>query len=279
MLDGWVCIHRSLQKKGYYKDSEYVHLWLHFLLKANHEAKEFMFNGKMITVERGQFISGRKVLSKETGINQSKVRRIINFFKSDHQIDQQTSNKFSLFTVINYHLYQDNDQQEDHQATIKRPSSDHKQQLNNKTIINTSSKKKFSDEDMQASRYIFKKIQELNPNAREPNFDSWANTVRLMVERDNRTHREVCELFQWANNDPFWQSNILSPEKLRKQWDQLTIKKSAGNTNGKANNANGKLTDHQRFQQNLANWVTGESGEGMGSDARIIPGEVLKSSR
>jgi hypothetical protein len=46
-----------------------------------------------------------------------------------------------------------------------------------------------------------------------------------MRERDNRTHREMCELFQWAMNDSFWRSNILSPAKLRAKWDQLSIKR------------------------------------------------------
>jgi hypothetical protein len=35
--------------------------------------------------------------------------------------------------------------------------------------------------------------------------------------QDKRTHYEICELFKWANEDDFWQENILSPSKLRKQ--------------------------------------------------------------
>ncbi|MGS1814239.1 hypothetical protein GHV20_004705 [Klebsiella oxytoca] len=32
-------------------------------------------------------------------------------------------------------------------------------------------------------------------------------------------------MFKWANEDDFWQKNILSPSKLRKQWDQLMTKR------------------------------------------------------
>lgn len=86
---------------------------------------------------------------------------------------------------------------------------------------------KFSDEDMTAAQWIFKLIQKLNPNVKPPSFENWANEIRLMRERDGRTHREICELFHWANHDPFWKANILSPAKLREKWDQLAIKRES----------------------------------------------------
>lgn len=86
---------------------------------------------------------------------------------------------------------------------------------------------KFSDDDLKTAHWIFGLLQKLNPNIKTPNFEDWANEVRLMNKVDNRSHREICELFQWANRDPFWQANILSPKKLREKWDQLVMKKSS----------------------------------------------------
>jgi len=85
---------------------------------------------------------------------------------------------------------------------------------------------KFSDDDVILSKFIFSKIQEMNPNHKEPNFDKWADAIRLMRERDKRSHKDIQDLFIWANNDDFWADNILSPSKLREQWDKLTIKKN-----------------------------------------------------
>jgi len=45
-----------------------------------------------------------------------------------------------------------------------------------------------------------------------------------MRERDNLTHDEMAKVFTWANSDSFWSSNILSPSKLRKQWNSLSAK-------------------------------------------------------
>lgn len=90
-------------------------------------------------------------------------------------------------------------------------------------------KKKFvyTDDDMRAANWIFELIKNLSPNAKTPSFANWANEIRLMRERDNRTHKEICELFRWANQDQFWATNILSPSKLREKWDQLEIKRKS----------------------------------------------------
>lgn len=80
-------------------------------------------------------------------------------------------------------------------------------------------------DDLKAARWIFDKALTVNASLSEPNWVEWANTIRLMRMQDKRSHYEICELFKWANEDDFWQKNILSPSKLRKQWDQLTTKR------------------------------------------------------
>ncbi|MFZ7239772.1 replication protein [Avibacterium avium] len=111
---------------------------------------------------------------------------------------------------------------------------------------------KFSDDDMTAAQWIFGLVQKLNPNVKAPSFESWANEIRLMRERDGRTHREICELFQWANQDSFWKVNILSPAKLRERWDQLTVKKS-----------NAKPLRKTVSELNAIEWNTEEGWRGM----------------
>ena len=80
-------------------------------------------------------------------------------------------------------------------------------------------------DDLKAARWIFDKALTVNASLSEPNWVEWANTIRLIRMQDKRSHYEICELFKWANEDDFWQKNILSPSKLRKQWDQLTTKR------------------------------------------------------
>lgn len=87
-------------------------------------------------------------------------------------------------------------------------------------------KRKHSADDEKCARWLFGRVLANNAAARQPNLDTWADDVRLLRERDKRSHAEICELFQWAQGDAFWCSNILSPAKLREKWDQLTMKRT-----------------------------------------------------
>lgn len=108
---GYIKLYRSLSNKGWYKKSDYLHLWIHLLLKANHRDNEFFWNGKNINVKSGQFITGRTKLALETGINESKIERILTFFeKSEQQIEQQKSNTSRLITITYWHDYQISEQ-------------------------------------------------------------------------------------------------------------------------------------------------------------------------
>ena len=73
-----------------------------------------------------------------------------------------------------------------------------------------SQRKKFTDEHMAVAE-----IADILEANEKPNLDSWANDVRLMVERDKKSCAEVMSLFRAANAHNFWSSNILSPGKLR----------------------------------------------------------------
>lgn len=46
-----------------------------------------------------------------------------------------------------------------------------------------------------------------------------------MVEQDNRTLKEAWRIFEWANQDGFWQANIRSTGKLREKYDDLKAQK------------------------------------------------------
>ena len=82
-----------------------------------------------------------------------------------------------------------------------------------------------SSDDDKCARWLFGVVRQTAPAAREPNFSSWSNDVRLMRERDGRAHREICELFQWAHSDSFWCLNILCPKTLRAKWDRLALQR------------------------------------------------------
>lgn len=95
-------------------------------------------------------------------------------------------------------------------------------------------------DDLMTAQWMFRRVQLITPTAIEPNWAQWANVIRLMRELDQRSHRDICELYDWVSRDAFWCANVLSPQKLRQKWDQLQAKR--GNPSG----------GHQRPLSNLA---------------------------
>ena len=128
MSQGWIKIHRKLLDNPISKKPNYAWLWVVLLLQANHQDEKFIFNGKSEVCRRGQILTGRKALAKKTGIRPGSVENILKFLESEHQIEQQKTNKYRLITVINYEQYQSFEhqieQQRDNKMTTKWQQND-----------------------------------------------------------------------------------------------------------------------------------------------------------
>ena len=120
----WISVFRKLQEKSFYKRSEFFHLWVHLILKVNCESKEIVFNNQPFRIERGQTVTSRRVLSQETGIEESKIHRILKYFEDEQQLKQRGLFSGRLITILNYNEYQ-NTKRKSEQPNEQR--SEHKQ--------------------------------------------------------------------------------------------------------------------------------------------------------
>jgi hypothetical protein len=127
-MAGWIKVFRSLLDWEWYKKPNMVHLFIHLLLSANHESKKW----QGIEIKRGQLVTGRKSLSKATGISERSIRTCLEMLKTTSELTIKTTNKYSIITICKYEDYQElkstSDQQSDQQKANKRPATDHKQE-------------------------------------------------------------------------------------------------------------------------------------------------------
>jgi hypothetical protein len=70
---GWIKLYRCLLDDAVCQKSAYFHLWVVLLLRAAHKEHEFIFNNQIHTLYPGQLITGRKKLSKMTGIRRQQT--------------------------------------------------------------------------------------------------------------------------------------------------------------------------------------------------------------
>lgn len=83
-----------------------------------------------------------------------------------------------------------------------------------------------TQQDLDTAGWIFERVQRINPTAKQPKWAEWANDIRLMREVDSRSDSEIRQLFDFASKHGFWCKNVLSPSKLRVQWDRLYVERA-----------------------------------------------------
>lgn len=143
-MDGYIKLYRKLLDNPIIcKDSDYMAVWVYLLLSATHKEYPALFKGKKIMLKPGQLITGRKSISMKLNITESKVQRILKSFESERQIEQQTSNRNRLITILNWIEYQQTEQQNEHPVNNKRTTDE--QQVNTNKNVNNNVKNIYKD--------------------------------------------------------------------------------------------------------------------------------------
>ena len=116
MENGFIVLHRKIIKWEWYTDNNVFKLFLHLLLKANHEDKYW----RGILVKRGQLITSIKHLSEETGLTIKQVRTALDKLKSTGEVVSKGQSRYTLVTIKKYSDYQDKKEKEGEQTASKR---------------------------------------------------------------------------------------------------------------------------------------------------------------
>lgn len=255
---GWIALHRNIRDHWVYQEkrvfSKYE-AWLDLLMDANHQNNKFLFDGQLIEVNRGEFITSVRQLCERWGWSNTKVNRFLKMLEDDQMLIRKSDSKKTVITIVNYDFYQrceskettQKRQQNDAEASQKHTNNNDKTMNNNVNNNNprTSRKKReYADDDPNKKLAILLlKLIRKNQNIKEPDLDKWANTIRLTIESDKRTGREVQDMIVWATSNNFWSGVILSPTSLRKHFDKMAIQKN------------------KRKQQNISDDELPETGE------------------
>lgn len=130
---GYVRLYRSIRDNPIvWKDSDHIAVWIYLLLNATYLEFDVVFKGKRKRLSPGQLIVGRKSISIDLKIDESKVRRILKIFESEQQIYLETSNKNTLVTIINWSFYQGKINVNSHQTNIDKTTSEQQSNIYNK---------------------------------------------------------------------------------------------------------------------------------------------------
>lgn len=154
--NGWVKLYRCLLEDAVCQKSAYFHLWVTLLLMAAHKEHEFIFNNQIHKLMPGQLITGRKKLSKLTGIPESTVEYILTFLTKARKIQQQKNKKFRIISITNWENYQaiENVQQlvDNSLTTNKQHADTYKNEKNEKNEKTHARDNFYSKEQLEIQR-------------------------------------------------------------------------------------------------------------------------------
>ncbi len=119
MDNSYIKLYRGLLDWEWFSDSKTLHLFIYILLKANFTDGKW----KGVDVKRGQIITGRKKLSLATGISEMSIRTCLDKLCTTNEITIQSTNDFSLITIVKYEVYQSFDKPSTSKLTSK-PSNE-----------------------------------------------------------------------------------------------------------------------------------------------------------
>jgi hypothetical protein len=107
------------------------------------------------------------------------------------------------------------------------------EQTNNHIELRTNKlSRTYGDEIHQACKLLADLI-ESNGSRRPQVTDKWLSDMERLHRIDERSWEQITKAIQWCQADDFWRGNIMSPGKLRKQYDQLRLAAQRGNKQSK----------------------------------------------
>lgn len=140
-MDGYIFVHRKIMDSPMFADPWLFKIWMWCLFKANYAPKKVTVGSEVITLERGQFIYGRKKAVEELSnyknkISESSFYRRIAFLEKNGSIVQKSNSRYTLVTIVNYDIYQPFFEDGEQQVNSGRTASEHniKNKKNNKYI-------------------------------------------------------------------------------------------------------------------------------------------------
>lgn len=155
-MSGWIKLHRSLQDSSIAAHPEYLAVWIHLMLRAQHSASECVIGRQIVKLSVGQLVFGRIKFSAEIGVTENKVRAALDVMKTLNMITIKSMAKFSIISIVKWNEYQTESPANNHETASTSPA-DHQQAAtykNDKNVNNDKNKDLLGDEKPKKSKSV-----------------------------------------------------------------------------------------------------------------------------
>jgi hypothetical protein len=110
MSQSWVCVHRQILDNPIFKNDKLFRVFMYCLLKASHSNNDQLVGDAIVHVKKGELVSGRKAISRDTNLTEMNVRTALEKLKKLKILTIKSTNKYSIISIVNWSFYQKNQQ-------------------------------------------------------------------------------------------------------------------------------------------------------------------------
>lgn len=201
---GFIKLQRKILDWEWYDDIPTKTLFIHILLKANFLDKTW----RGVSIKRGEFLTGRKELAKETGLSEQQIKTALNKLKSTQEITIKATNKFSIIKIENYCSYQD--KKNDSNQQIEQPTTNNQLTINQQSTTTKNEKKEKNEKKVSKfTKPTLKEVEDYN-NSRGDLVDS--KKFFDYYEAGNWTDQKGNKIKNWKQKLITWEKRSDKPK-------------------------------------------------------------------
>lgn len=160
-LNGYIKLFRKILYWEWYNKSVIKDVFLHLLLLASFTEKKW----RGIVIKEGQAVIGTQKLADDLGFTRQQVRTALKKLEESGEITKDTTNKYTLITIVNWREYQgynkDLSDTSTQSLTSKKPISNHQLTCNQPQLKNIKNNKK-EENDKDSFRDYRKKSYDIS---------------------------------------------------------------------------------------------------------------------
>ena len=214
MNTGYIKLYRKVTNSFVWTNPYMYKLWNLCLMKASHENRKFLFNGKEIWLNSGEFVTGRdaitfemnKGVKREHQVNSGSVWRWLKRFEKEGMLNIKSTTKYSVVSINNWDDYQASE----HQVNIKRTTSEqqvhtNKNEKNEKNVVVV--------EEQQSVFQLYQSIFGMLNSVTTQNLEYWCNdlSTELVSEALKISAKSNARNFKYT-------------ESILRNWEQEGVK-------------------------------------------------------
>jgi hypothetical protein len=214
----------------WFKPPEYSKIWIYLIGKVGHKDRRY----KGYHLKRGQYFCDHAELKEQLKynigyrkipINDSYVKNILKYLRDNHMITTTKKPRGIIVEVLNYNLYQDlSNYEKTNEKSYEKPSSNPGLNQDTPSInkndknVKKEKKKTYSPEIQGLSGFFFNTLpSNLQSKITDSEREKWNDCFDKLIRIDGHNPDTIRAVITYFRADSFWESNFLSPLKLRRK--------------------------------------------------------------